>query len=894
MKKSKFIKVLVSILVVCGIAVGGFFVVRSLSKHEHVFDKQVTTSEYLQKEATCKQKASYFYSCECGEKGTETFEHGELGEHDYTTCVNNGDGTHTKICSRDSSHTMTENCYGGTATCKEKAKCEGCGEEYGDLKAHDYTELKHNETEHWHECACGEKSGIEGHKGGTATCTEKAKCEVCGKEYGDLKAHDYTELKHNETEHWYECVCGDKQTVQPHDYSTLKKNETEHWHECACGEKSGVEGHKGGTATCTEKAKCEICGEAYGSLKDHSFTNYQYDNNAECEKDGTETARCDYGCGETDTRTKQGSALSHTYSDWIPNEDGTHYKYCTHGCGDKTTEDCTIVDGECQTCGYTIFTDGLVLTLNSAGTEYSVTGYTGTEKSVVIPNTYKSKPVTRIENVAFYNCSKLISIKIPTSVTSIGLSALFGCNSLESITLPFAGATKEGVSNTHFGYLFGASRYQDNRSYVPTSLKTVVITGETIIRKYAFYQCTSLRSIEIPNSITRISQSAFYGCNSLKSIALPFINIGFKGESSTYLGYIFAYEHASQNDFVPTTLKTVVITGGTSIGDYTFSYCKSLTNIVIGNSVTSIGYRAFSGCSSLASISIGNNVTNIGNEAFKGCDNLQYNIEGNLKYLGNDENRYHYLVAPTSTDITSATINGRCKVIGNSAFTNCQALTNITIPDSVTSIDRYAFYYCTSLTSIEIPNSVTSIGEGAFYDCSSLKYNEKDGLKYLGNSDNAYLYLADVVDTSVKTVKIDSNCKFIGTSAFSNCSSLTSVEIPDSVTSIGDYAFYYCRSLSSVKIGNSVTIIGSSAFSGCSSLTSITIPNSVTSIGSTAFSSCKSLTNVYFVNPNGWWCSLSSTATRGTNILSSDLSNTSNAAKLLAVTYNNYYWNRAS
>ena len=186
-----------------------------------------------------------------------------------------------------------------------------------------------------------------------------------------------------------------------------------------------------------------------------------------------------------------------------------------------------------------------------------------------------------------------------------------------------------------------------------------------------------------------------------------------------------------------------------------------------GKLVTSIGGAAFGDCDSLTSIEIPSSVTSIGEWAFSGCDNLQYNIEGNLKYLGNNENKYLYLAGTTSDDITSATINPNCRFIGYNAFVNCSSLTSVDIPNSVTSIGQHAFDYCYSLTSIVIPNSVTSIGDWAF----------------------------------------------------DNCSSLTSIVIPRSVTSIGGRAFFYCTSLTSIVIPNSVTSIGNYAISYCSSLT---------------------------------------------------------------------------
>ena len=112
------------------------------------------------------------------------------------------------------------------------------------------------------------------------------------------------------------------------------------------------------------------------------------------------------------------------------------------------------------------------------------------------------------------------------------------------------------------------------------------------------------------------------------------------------------------------------------------------------------------------------------------------------------------------------------------------------------------------------------------------------------------------------------------------------------VTGIGDSAFYNCTGLASVTIGKGVTSIEYRTFYNCTSLTSITIPDSVTSIGNYAFSGCTGLTSVTFENTTGWWRSTKSTATSGTSISSSDLSNSSTAARYLTSTYKDYYWKR--
>ncbi|MCQ2608678.1 MAG: leucine-rich repeat protein [Bacteroidales bacterium] len=416
--------------------------------------------------------------------------------------------------------------------------------------------------------------------------------------------------------------------------------------------------------------------------------------------------------------------------------------------------------------------------------------------SIVLPQTISS-----ISESAFYGCTKLISINIPDGVEAISQYVFNECSSLTSIALP---ESIRSIGNVAF---FGCSKL--------TSI--VIPENVTSIGLYAFSGCSSLTSINLPNALTVIPIEAFNGCSSLTSISIPetvtvIDKAAFCGCTSlTTINIPKGIEEISNELFYGCSkLANVEIPENVKeIGDYAFYGCSSLTTINIPKGIEEISYALFSGCSKLANVEIPENVKEIGERSFEECSSL-----------------------------TSITIPDGIEKIPTGAFLYCSSLTNVVLPTSVTEIGPYSFAYCNSLTSLKLSDGLTSIGEAAFKSCHNLTtINLPKNITDLGQ----YVFVDCMNLTSVD---IPEGIEQIPTGAFKECSSLTNVVLPTSVTEIGPYSFAYCNSLTSLKLSDGLTSIGEAAFYYCVKLTNVTLPESVTSFGTEAFGYCSNLTTI--------------------------------------------------
>ena len=534
--------------------------------------------------------------------------------------------------------------------------------------------------------------------------------------------------------------------------------------------------------------------------------------------------------------------------------------------------------------------------------------------------------LTAINAYTFYGCASLKSVDIPSAVSVIYENAFEGCTgiteltapgwaidrfelsalkslnlrgdiemtkgifaectALESITIPYVGHDINASADTYFGYIFGASNAGENASFVPSTLKKVVVTGGSstslaVIDDNAFYGCSSIETVMLPANLKTIGSNAFMNCSALTKINLP-ASISYIGASAfenTSIESVALPQSVSsvsaRTFYACSNLKSVTLSSGvTAIGDDAFYGCIGLNelhvgsieqwlsfsfesyedsplyyagnlyfgrnaaeNIVIPANVTKINDNAFYRCTNLKSVTLHDGITEIGDYAFAGCISLETVNKNGIS--GAD-------ILPSSLE-----------KIGAAAFSNCKAISALTIPESVTEIGEYAFNLCTSLKTLTINADLASIPEGAFHGSyiTDLVINGTVGnvnaTAFEGCTRIKSAVVPMIVATSLPTTTLTNLRITDGTSvdvdAFKDASRLAVVYLPDSVTVIESGAFENCVSLRTVIFGagSMLYAIEEGAFKNCAYLTDFTVGANVSEIESGAFEGCYRLAEVY-------------------------------------------------
>ena len=459
--------------------------------------------------------------------------------------------------------------------------------------------------------------------------------------------------------------------------------------------------------------------------------------------------------------------------------------------------------------------------------------------------------LTNVGQYAFGECTALSSVVIPESVTLIESDAFYGCSGLESIEIQnpaceiccgqsgpegvmtvygYTGSTAEAYASD-YGYLFsslGVLQYTgvcgaqgENLTWCFDRITGVLsIEGSGDMKNYSLEGgrstapwadfAGSITDLSLADGITNLGAWAFYDCEHLTSVTIP-------GSVRIVESYTLSSPY----------LETVIFSEGVEYLRYhTLDSCTALVYVYIPASMDLVDENAFDECESLRRIEV-----SAGNPDYCSVSGVLYNKEKTL-----------LVRCPRGCTQTVTVVNGTT-AIREYAFSDCDQISYVNLPDSVTEIGDWAFIGCYRMFGVTMSPNVTKIGEGAFCYCDNLRYaTVPDGVTEIGD-------LCFNACSRLASVKLGDSVASIGVRAFDGCSALSSVTIPAGVTSIGYRAFSGCK-MSSVDIPEGLTLLSAEVFSYCTDLTSVVIPENVTRIRSNAFQGCTGLERMTIQNPD--------------------------------------------
>lgn len=712
--------------------------------------------------------------------------------------------------------------------------------------------------------------------------------------------------------HWKDATCGHSVTedMAAHTFAEVVKDEFKLF-DGNCGtpaiyiKSCSVCGYHKDTQHLDELVETDIfmSGEPTGN---HNFIKKESDNylksEATCAAPKTYYKSCSV-CGERSSETfTVGNALPHDFGARYHDEEylkspatctspAIYYESCwkcgaaavddnrTFEYGEKLEHDFS--DGKnCSRCGALPY--DFVMKLGEDGEHYVVDGinYCYADE-IIIPSTYKGKPVTEIGSRLYLYHPQTVTI--PESITKINGPIIFS----ESMTVNWNSAAFPTISDSARLMKVETLNLGPNVKTLPPvfqGIKRVTAVALEETADAAFYYCPNLESAELGNNLIKIGAVAFRGCKKL-------VNFSFGNNLKEIGNDAFCECSSLTNITIPKTV--------TLVGEYAFSDCTGLVDVVFEYEQTStphltISHGAFYNCSGISTLTLGKTIESIGSSAFYNCSSLKtVTMPESLRQIS--ENAFN-TVKELTTIYWNATnckttrgllpvfngcpkvarliIDDNVKAIPDRAFFGLGGIKSVTIPANVTSIGESAFKYCTALFDVDIKANLTIIPSGAFSNCSSLfkitlpksvttigsyAFGESglteciihenvtsisnnafqgsnlefviwNAVNYKGDDDHS-IFFSDM--NTITRATIGANVINIPFKLFFNCSSLKTVEIGANVKSIGEYAFYN-TSLKTVKLGANVKSIGKYAFYGAT-LTSLEIGDNVEEIGVGAF-----------------------------------------------------------
>lgn len=489
--------------------------------------------------------------------------------------------------------------------------------------------------------------------------------------------------------------------------------------------------------------------------------------------------------------------------------------------------------------------------------EVTIYSYVGSDTDVTVPSKIKGMPVTTlhgtfsgketvkkvtvsegvrlIEYNAFYGCTALTTVVLPSSLEEMTEYTFYQCTNLKTVSLDTANSKLTKIGRYSFAYCEKLTGFD-----IPSSLKELeefvfaycsslkkIIIPDTVekIDISAFRMCTNVTEIKIPGTVKEASEFALFGCDKVITAELPISMVTLANlQRSDDLETLVIVDDGStelpDKDALNEKKKLKKVVFPDSLTSIPRAFCRSvsaLEEVKLPANLKIISNASFSECTNLKTIDLPDTVTEIGAFAFADCTSLKdFTIPDGIKSIG-EEAFYNSgitsLVVPESVEtidklafshmanLTNATFPAGCGI----TFSDCKNLKTAKITGNPTVIDNYMFNECSQLTDFEIPGSVKKIGYAAFYN------------------------------TALKEAVIPASVTEIDDWAFGECQNLEKAVLPDGLKSIGEAAFYECPELTDSNIPDSVTTLGGYAFSCCPKLKDMTIPDTIDNFGECVF-----------------------------------------------------------